>query len=110
MTSVFDGMAGALNGVFGAPVTYRAAGGSPAVTLRGIFRRSPIEVAGEDGHPLWILNPTVRLHRSAVPDIRRGDLIQPSGHPGATYKIVNSPETASPAADGFVICELELVT
>jgi hypothetical protein len=50
------------------------------------------------------------LHRSDVPNIRRGDLIQPSVEAGNTYRVVNSPETGSPAADGFVICELEVVT
>jgi hypothetical protein len=109
MASVFDGMAGALNGVFGAPVTYQPQDGN-AVELRGIFRKNPIEVSDEDGHALWILRPTVRLHRSDVPNIRRGDLIQPSVEAGNTYRVVNSPETGSPAADGFVICELEVVT
>lgn len=108
MTSVFDGMAGVLNGVFGAPVAYQPAGGS-SVPLLGVFRRDPIEVSGEDGHQLWIMLPTVKLHRSDVPAIRRGDLIMPSIDPGKTYKVVNSPETASPASDAFVICELELL-
>lgn len=108
MTSLFNGMAGVLGAVFGAPVTYRPQSG-PAVVVQGVFRRQPIEVAGENGEPVWIMQPSLRVQRDLVPLIRRGDLIEPSIEAGAVYRIVNRPETASPAPDGFIVCALELV-
>ena len=108
MTSVFDGMAGALNAVFGAPVVFQQVGQS-ARTIQGVFRREPIEVSGEDGAPIWIMSLSIRFQRSDVVGIRRGDLVQPSVDAGKTYRIINTPDTNSPAADGFLICALEVV-
>lgn len=110
MTSVFDGMAGVLNGVFGAPVVYQPAYG-PAQTVQAVFRAEPIEVAGSDGHAVLIVAPTLRVQRNILPDIGRGDHVVPSvaSARGKTFKVINMIPTASPAGDAFWVCELEEV-
>ncbi|MBY6160030.1 hypothetical protein KUV73_04060 [Mameliella alba] len=107
MTSVFDGLAGVLNGVFGAPVEIEPTG-EAAYTVQGVFRREPIEVAGAEGEPVLILSPTLRVQRDAVPALDRGDIVRPSTAPGEVFRVANGQDTMSPASDGFAVYELEL--
>lgn len=110
MTSIFDGMAGVLNGVFGAPVVYNPKVGAEQ-TVQAVFRAEPIEVAGTDGHAVVIMAPTLRVQRNLLPDIGRGDLVTPSvaSAQGKTFRVLNRLATASPSPDGFLVCELEEV-
>jgi hypothetical protein len=106
MSNAFDGVAGLLNGIFGKPVTVTPAlGGSPR-TVRGVFRREPIEVAGEDGFPVLVLSPTLKV--PATEDLKRGDIVEPSVEPGSRYEVMNGEPSPSPASDRFVIYELEV--
>lgn len=109
MTSVFDGMATALNGVFGADVTLtRLAGGAPE-TIRAVFRREPVEVAQQDGPDVIVAMPTLRVPVD-VAQLVMGDLVQTAIAPGETFRVANGRIAPSPAADGFVVYELESVS
>lgn len=106
MTRLFDGMAGLVAGVFGAPVTYQPAGGAPR-SVQSVFRDQPVEAMDPDGHPVLIVSPSWRVEAGLVPELARGDrILAPNGK---TYAILNTQPTGSPASDAAVICELELV-
>lgn len=109
MTSVFDGMAGVLSGVFGAPVTVFPQS-SPASTVQGLFRIEPIEV-NDEGTFVMMMVPTLKVRRDLLAALERGDLVRPSTSAGAgkTYRVLNQLASASPAADAFNIYQLELV-
>jgi len=104
--SLFDGIAGVLTGVFGAPVLYTPAEGVP-ITVEARFRSQPIEVPDTDGNTVIILSPTLRVSRTVLPDIARGDLVQPEGEHGPIYRVLNRLPSGSPADDAFIVCELE---
>lgn len=106
--SLFDGMAGILTDVFGAPVTYTPAGGAP-VQVSAVFRAAPIEVSDGEGHTTLITAPTLRVRRDILPGLRRDDRVEPSIRPGEVYEVINVLPTASPASDAFVIAELERI-
>lgn len=106
MTSVFDGMAGALNTVFGAPVTIMRAG-QVAVTLQAVFREMPIEQEAADGRPFVTITPTVRVPRDAIAGLAAGDRVSPSTTPGRIFTVLQSYPGASPATDAFVTYVLE---
>lgn len=110
MTGVFDGMAGVLSDVLGAPVTIQPIKTGGFSTVQAIFRKDPIEVPSEDGEPVLMLSPTLKVRRDLVPAIERGDLVEPTLTPGVQYRVVNTLPTGSPASDGFILCELEEVT
>jgi hypothetical protein len=104
--SLFDGMAGVLNGVFGAPVTYLPAGGIPR-DIRSIFRETPITIGGSDGGDVLIEAPTWRVSKADLAGAARGDRIAlPDGR---VFRVLNRIGTGSPAADAFILHELELV-
>ena len=107
--NLFDGAAGTLSDIFGAPVTYTPPGGQAQI-VQAVFRRAPVEIIGADGHPIWIMAPTLRVRRDVLPGIARGDLVQPSIDSGVTYRVVDRQRTVSAASDGFIVCELEEVT
>jgi len=109
MTSIFDGMAGAMNDTFGAPVIYTPVSGS-VQTVQATLRTGPTEVAGDDGHPILILSPTLQVPKTILPDIRRGDRVALGADPDKIYKIINRLPNGSPAADAMLICELEDVS
>lgn len=109
MTALFDGMAGVLNGVFGAPLVYTPVGLSPRV-VQGVLRLGPIEVTDSEGHSVVIASPTLRIPRD-VPDVgRRGDRVTSERYPDRVFSILNEIESVSPAHDGFSIMELEEVS
>lgn len=106
MTGIFDGMAGVLNGVFGAPVTHYPAAGGSAV-LQGVFREDPVEVLADERGTILIEAPTLRLLRDDALSVARGDTIDPGR--GKTYRVLNRLTAGSPASDGFWTFELEEV-
>ena len=106
MSDVFNGMAGLLNDIFGKPVDVTPAAGGETRTIQAVFRREPIEVAGEEGFPVLILSPTLKVPATEI--LKRGDTVEPSIAPGTRYEIMNGERSVSPASDAFVYYELEL--
>lgn len=106
--SVFDGMAGLLNDVFGSPVTFVDHLSNEQIDVIAMFREEPVEVAGEQGGFILISQPTVRVPQSVAPGIERGNrVLLPDGR---IFRIESKISSASPAGDRFTICTLELVT
>lgn len=99
-------MTGVLARVLGAPVIYRPVSGPP-VTVRSIFREQPVEVTGEDGHPVLIEGPSWRVARNLVAAPARGDEIETAD--GRRWRVLNRIGSGSPAGDAFFVCELEKV-
>ncbi|WP_428516284.1 head-tail joining protein [Roseovarius sp.] len=108
MTGIFDGMAGVLNDVFGAPVMHTPAATGLPVEVQGIFRRDPIGVADEDGREFLVTSPSLRVERPYAADIQAGDTIEVGD--GARFTVLNAQRaTASPASDALVVFELEAI-
>lgn len=105
MASIFDGVAAVLSDpvIFGAQVIYRPAADLPR-SVASIFRRRPTEAEDSTGHPVLVMAPTWRVRQDLVPEIARGDRIEPGD--GKVYEIMNVQHSGSPAADAFVVCEL----
>ena len=74
MTSIFDGLAGVVADVFGAPVTIAPGGASP-VTIQAVLRQRQIEVAAEDGEPVIMLETVLRAPSADVATLVEGDLV-----------------------------------
>lgn len=107
MTSYFDGLAGLLTGVFGGSVSHTPPGGS-AVVIDAVFREEPVTVPGDDGRDVLILSPTLKVPADHAAGIVRGSGIAPGN--GKTYEVLNGQPGGSPAADAFIIFELEEVS
>jgi len=107
MASVFDGLSGVINATFGSPIDWRQNGGVP-VSVQSVFRETPISVATEDGHSVLITAPTWRVPRPAADLVQAGDTISPSFD--KFFRVLNKIGSGSPAADAFVVFELEEVT
>jgi hypothetical protein len=101
-------MAGAMADTFGAPVLYTPKTGDPK-TVHAILRESPIEVAGEGGHSVLIMSPTLQVPKTALAAIKRGDRVASVSAPDSVFVVVNKLPSGSPASDAMVICELERV-
>jgi hypothetical protein len=109
VTRLFDGMAGALTKIFGAPVTHVARPSGAVTVLQSVFRESPVEVLdSEGGQSVWGVSPTWRVAQPEAAGIARGDEIQPGN--GRTYRVLNRIAGGSPAADRFWMFELEDIT
>lgn len=106
MSSVFDGMAGVLNTMFGASVVIS---GSVTGTFQAIFREVPVEQEVADGRIVVAVTPTLRVRRSDIAALVKGDVVAPSETPGRTFKVLQSFPSQSPAADRFVTYTLEQV-
>lgn len=106
--SVFDGLAGVLNGVFGAPVTITRSGVAPA-TVQAVFRDVPVEQEAADGRPFVTITPTLRVTKNAIAALAVGDLVAPSTTGARTFKVLQTYPDASPAVDAFVTYLLEEV-
>lgn len=106
MASVFDGLAGALNGAFGAPVVHTDRSGVSR-TVTAVLRREPVELAAQDGGAVWEASPTMRLPLAEAAGIVRGDRIEADGR---AYRVLARIATKSPAVDRFVVFDLEDVT
>lgn len=108
MTGIFDGMAGVLNTVFGAPVTITPQGSAPA-TLAGVFRELPIEQETGDGRMIVTVTPTLRVPKDVIAQLAVGDLVAPSLTPGRTFTVLQWVPSPSAAADAFITYLLEEV-
>ena len=106
MTSVFDGLAGALNQVFGAPVSLVGPLGVTD-TIRAVFRQDPVEVETADGRMQVVQSPTLRVPRDLAAGIGREHRIVLAD--GREFRVLQVMTGPSPAIDGFSYCELELV-
>jgi len=104
MASIFDGMAGVLNDVFGAPVSITPVSG-PAREIMALFREGPVIVGqGEAGDVLDVL-PTLRVPKPEADLIKTGDHVAPGN--GRTYQVLNATSSGSPGADAFELFQLE---
>lgn len=103
-------MTGVLNSVFGAPVTITPPGlGAQPVVLSGMFREDPQEIETADGRRQLVTLPTLRLRRDQAAPVTAGALVEPSSAPGRSFRVRQFVPTGSPAADGFLLIELEAV-
>jgi hypothetical protein len=108
MPTVFDGMAGILNAVFGAPVIITPPLQSPQ-SVQGVFRDGPIEVMSEEGRPVWFDALTLQVNRSAAAIAVMDATVTVASRPCDTFRILTAHQTRSPANDAFIVCELERV-
>lgn len=105
MTSIFDGLAGTLNDVFGAPVTvWDDTGVSRSVKAR--FRYEPTEVFGADDAPSLIEQPVLYVPKTLADGIARGTVIELSS--GERFVVANRQRSqSSPASDATLRFQLE---
>lgn len=104
MTTLFNGMANILNGVFGDAVTVTPNAGVPR-EIQGILREGPVELLDEQGVVVATAEATLKAHATDVTDLRSGDLIVSAG--GVQYKFLSHLPSGSPASDAFVVIQLE---
>lgn len=107
MTGLFDGMAGALNGLFGAPVIWRDAGGVER-TVQAVFRHEFVEVSDGDGGPVAMARPVLRVPRDIAGTMGRSCDVSPGN--GLWYRILRRLPHENPATDAFSIFLLEEVS
>lgn len=106
MSSPFDGMAAALNGVFGAAVTLINLSGV-STTVQAVFRDMEVEVDSGDGRPVMVVVPTLKILRSLAPNIATGWLVLPTAAQPRTFTVLRMMPGTSPANDRFLNCVLE---
>lgn len=107
MPRILDGLAGMAPSIMGDPVRFLPAGRAPVET-HSIFRRTPVEVLGDDGTAALLDAPWWRVNKGSLsPMPRTGDRIEPGD--GNTYSIISKHSSGSPALDAFVIYALEKV-
>lgn len=106
--SIFDGMAGVINQVLGAPVVITPPAGPPA-TLHGLFRDSPVEEAAAMGRPYGVSVFTLQLQKPRHPAVVKGAKVEPSIRPGERFRVLGIYSDRSPASDAFEIVELEVI-
>lgn len=103
MSSLFDGISGLINDVFGSPMTYTTHWGASS-EVRAILRHQPVDLVDDQGLRVRDLGPTLRARRCDLPDLRRGDRITlPDGR---AYEVAAVWPSGSPAADGFFVADL----
>lgn len=106
MTSIFDGVASVIGSVLGAEVICIPRGGL-AVSVEGaIFREEPLTLTNAEGFDSLVEAPTLRLSR-AVMALAKGDEVRVGAR---VFRVRNKIGTGSPAADAFVVYELEEIT
>lgn len=105
MVAAFAGLTRVLNSVFGSPVTFLSPVGVP-FQVQAVFREEPVEMLQPDGGSVLDLRPMVRVPQSDAGSIQRGWRCQPGN--GNTYRVLNRLANGEPAADRFVMFELEL--
>lgn len=106
MPSPFDGMAGALNGIFGASVTLSFSDGTFA-TARGVLRELPVEIELADGRIVPTTRPLLRLHRATAARLKGGDAVT---FGAKQFKVLVVRRSQSVAADALDFVELEEIT
>lgn len=102
--TVFDGLAGALNAVFGAPVTITPEAG-PAVTARGILRELPEFEADSDDRRHFVPQFALQVPKPIPAALARGATVTTAG--GTRYQVLGVFPDRSPAADAFMVAHLE---
>jgi hypothetical protein len=106
--SVFDGMSGALSNVFGAPVTITPTAGAP-VDVRGILRESPLDVRDDSGRTHVTDVITLQVRKPIPAAMAKGSMVTAAAFPGQSFLILGVYPDRSPAADAFMVAELERV-
>lgn len=107
MASIFDGMAGVLNDVFGALVTVTPPGGS-SLNVQGIFREEPAAVVLADGREDIVSLPTLSIQKGCAA-IAVKWIVAPEIAAPRTFRVLRVLPPRSPAADALIICYLEEV-
>lgn len=105
MSSLFEGLSGLLNDVFGDPVQIETAASGVDI-VQAVFRRDPVSVADDDGREFLIISPTLRMLKQDAQALAKDDLVHPPG--AQSYAVVaKHPTNGNPAEDAFVYIELE---
>lgn len=104
--SVFDGLTGVLDAVFGAPVSIYPPAGAPWHGL-GQFRDSPVEDIAALGRPYGTSVFTLQIRRPLPDAAVKGAIVEPSIRPGEKFRVLGLYRDRSPAADAYAILELE---
>lgn len=105
---LFDGMTSALNGVFGAEVTFLDKLGT-AYVVQAVFREIEVEDPIADGRGMPALAPVVRVPRDVMPAVARGWTVRPSIAGPREFTVLHVEQATGPAADRFVTIVLEEV-
>jgi hypothetical protein len=106
MQGPFRGVAGSLARAFGGTVTLHP--GTPqARDVTAVFRQVPRRVDGHNGVDIETLVPVLRGPRSELADLNEGDLVDPKD--GQIYKFLFCEESSSPASDGLITAQLEVM-
>lgn len=103
MSGLFSGVSGLMNEVFGAPLTYTPKFGLPR-EVRAVFRSQPVDLVDGDGQRVRDLGPVLRVRRSDIPDLQRGDRI--TLRDGRIFEIDAVWPSGTAASDGFLMCDL----
>lgn len=103
MASVFDGMAGVLNKVFGALVVIYPGGGA-GVTVQAVLRNVQIEVADEDGNPVLTHHTILKVQQPDAVGLVPGNLVEQGGD---GWRVQYAVPAESPAEDRFETFVLE---
>jgi hypothetical protein len=105
--SIFDGIGSIVAETFGAGATItRQATGVP-VTVRAVFRFVMTDDPVADGRGLIQNTPVLRIPADAFFPLVRGDVVQPSDHPGRSFIVLQRDDSGSAGADRMItyICE-----
>jgi hypothetical protein len=101
-------MASVLNDVFGAGATIMPMSGGGTYRITAIFRRETVELDMGEAAGTFVVVPTLRVPL-ALAQLVAGDLVAPDEAPGASFRVVSSEPSPSPADDRFVMYNLDLV-
>mgnify|MGYP000067463977 FL=1 len=91
-------MAGVLNQVFGAPVTIYPGGGA-GVSIQGVIRDLPVNVADDEGGSVVEVRTTLRAQIGDVAALTAGDLVE--NEAGRQWRVQYRSPEESPASDRF---------
>jgi len=106
MTNVFDGMASVISDTLGDTVTITPITGVP-YDLVAVFREEPEQFDLASGGSVPMLSPTLSAPKDRLAVLAPGDVVDPKN--GKTYRVISSLSAGSPAADGFIDIELEVI-
>lgn len=95
--SIFDGVAGALNSTFGAPVTIYPGGGAGA-EIRAVFRHELREISDDEGGVTLSREAVFKAQVGDVETLAPGDQVDING---VSYRVSHREPNANPASDRF---------
>lgn len=104
-TSLFNGMAGLLNGTFGGSVTIYPSGGGP-VEIVAVVRSQAIDLASEYEEPIVGEMTVLKAQKSDVADLVKDDRVEADGR---VYTVEHRVPASSPADDRFETFALEVL-